>query len=86
MKDSTVSARVENEQRKNQNPKTADNRQKHLPHSHEDTHRVSSYLMPVKIADISAQCGFNNISYFNRAFKQIMKKNPSEYRNPFPCL
>lgn len=36
-----------------------------------------------KIADISARCGFNNISYFNRAFKQIMKKSPSEYRKNF---
>lgn len=39
-----------------------------------------------KIADISARCGFNNISYFNRAFKQIMKKNPSEYRKNFQSI
>lgn len=36
-----------------------------------------------KIADISARCGFNNISYFNRAFKQIMKESPSGYRKNF---
>lgn len=36
-----------------------------------------------KIADISARCGFNNISYFNRTFKQIMKESPSTYRKNF---
>lgn len=36
-----------------------------------------------KIADISAGCGFNNISYFNRTFKQIMKESPSVYRKNF---
>ena len=44
------------------------------------------YLNRVRIADISARCGFNNISYFNRAFKQIMKKNPSEYRKNFQSI
>lgn len=39
-----------------------------------------------KIADISARCGFNNISYFNRTFKQIMKESPSTYRKNFHNL
>lgn len=39
-----------------------------------------------KIADISAGCGFNNISYFNRIFKQIMKESPSSYRKNFHNL
>ncbi len=39
-----------------------------------------------KIADISSRCGFNNISYFNRAFKQIMKESPSEYRKNFKSI
>lgn len=33
-----------------------------------------------KITDIALSCGFNNISYFNRAFLQIMNMTPSEYR------
>lgn len=35
------------------------------------------------ITDISTTCGFNNISYFNRIFKQIMKESPSIYRKNF---
>jgi len=34
-----------------------------------------------KITDIALSCGFNNISYYNRAFLQIMNMTPSEYRN-----
>lgn len=33
-----------------------------------------------KITDIALSCGFNNISYYNRAFLQIMNMTPSEYR------
>ena len=33
-----------------------------------------------KITEIATQCGFYNISYFNRAFLQYMKCTPSEYR------
>ena len=33
-----------------------------------------------KITDIALSCGFNNISYYNRAFLQIMSMTPSEYR------
>jgi AraC-like DNA-binding protein len=35
------------------------------------------------IADISDEAGFNNISNFNRQFKNIMGKSPSEYRALF---
>ena len=35
------------------------------------------------IADISDESGFNNISNFNRQFKNIMGKSPSEYRELF---
>lgn len=34
-----------------------------------------------KITDVALLCGFNNISYFNRTFSQIMKMTPSAYRN-----
>lgn len=34
----------------------------------------------LKITQIASQCGFNNISYFNRAFLQHVKCRPSEYR------
>ena len=32
-----------------------------------------------KIIDIALECGFNNISYFNRAFKAQYGLSPSEY-------
>jgi len=35
------------------------------------------------IHQISIQCGFNNISYFNRKFKLITQKTPVEYRSAF---
>lgn len=33
-----------------------------------------------KIADIALSCGFNNISYYNRAFIKIMNMTPSAFR------
>lgn len=36
-----------------------------------------------KITEIATQCGFYNISYFNRAFLQYMKCTPSEYRKQY---
>ena len=35
------------------------------------------------IVDICFRCGFNNISYFGRVFKQIKGTNPSEFRRRF---
>ena len=35
------------------------------------------------IADICEEAGFNNLSNFNRQFKSIMGKSPSEYRELF---
>jgi len=32
------------------------------------------------IADIAFECGFQNLSNFNRAFKKVTTKNPSNYR------
>lgn len=34
----------------------------------------------MKITQVASQCGFDNISYYNRAFMQYMKCKPSEYR------
>ncbi len=33
-----------------------------------------------KIADIAAECGFQDASYFNRAFREIRGMTPGEYR------
>lgn len=33
-----------------------------------------------KITDIAISCGYDNISYFNRSFKKLMKTTPQGYR------
>lgn len=33
-----------------------------------------------KIAEIALLCGYNNISYYNRAFHNLIKESPSSYR------
>ena len=38
---------------------------------------------PKSILEISLECGFNNISHFNRAFKSATGRKPSEYRSKF---
>lgn len=35
------------------------------------------------ILDVAYNCGFQNISHFNRCFKKIKSKTPSQYRNKF---
>lgn len=45
--------------------------------------RKSSELLlnsEIKITQVASQCGFSNISYYNRTFLQYMKCTPSEYR------
>jgi AraC-like DNA-binding protein/mannose-6-phosphate isomerase-like protein (cupin superfamily) len=32
------------------------------------------------IAEVCFDCGFNNVTYFNKVFKTLLKKTPSEYR------
>lgn len=34
----------------------------------------------LNIVDISYDCGFNNLSHFNKQFRQIIGKTPSQYR------
>ncbi|MFL9483232.1 AraC family transcriptional regulator [Chitinophagaceae bacterium LWZ2-11] len=31
------------------------------------------------VAEVSYECGFNNVTYFNKVFKSIVKKTPSEF-------
>ncbi len=40
----------------------------------------------LNISEVSYECGFNNISYFNRTFKSIIGCTPSEYKNKFNNL
>lgn len=37
----------------------------------------------MKITQVASQCGFSNISYYNRTFLQYMKCRPSEYRKQY---
>ncbi len=39
-----------------------------------------------KITDIAFACGFNNVSYYNRAFLKLMKMTPCQYRNALAPL
>mgnify|MGYP001576992108 CR=1 FL=1 len=32
------------------------------------------------VVEICFECGFNNVTYFNKVFKDILKKTPSEFR------
>jgi AraC-like DNA-binding protein len=32
------------------------------------------------ITEVCYDCGFNNVAYFNKVFKTIMKKTPTEYK------
>jgi len=34
----------------------------------------------ISIADLCFECGFNNFSHFNRVFKKVTGKSPSQYR------
>ena len=33
------------------------------------------------VIDVSYECGFENVSYFNKRFKEVMGITPGEYRN-----
>ena len=46
-------------------------------------HACTMLLEGEGIVDICFRCGFNNISYFGRVFKQIKGTNPSEFRRKF---
>ena len=35
------------------------------------------------MAEICYECGYNNISYFNRKFKEIMHETPTDFKNIF---
>ena len=35
------------------------------------------------ITDVCYACGFNNVSYFNKLFKRVTRRTPSEYRQEF---
>ena len=35
---------------------------------------------PGKVIDVAIECGFDNISYFNRAFKTHYGVSPTEYK------
>jgi AraC-like DNA-binding protein len=35
------------------------------------------------VAEVSYECGYNNISHFNHQFKSITGKNPLEYKRDY---
>lgn len=35
------------------------------------------------IKEVCYQCGYNNLSYFNRKFKDILEEKPSDFRNKY---
>ena len=37
----------------------------------------------LSVSQIALECGYNNISYFNRSFKKIKNISPKEYRNSY---
>lgn len=41
---------------------------------------------PLSITDVCFESGFNNFSYFNKTFKEYIKKSPSQYRKEFNYL
>ena len=38
------------------------------------------------IAEISYSCGYNNLSNFNRQFKEKFNKSPRHYRNSYGTM
>jgi len=43
--------------------------------------RACTFMQDEKsITEISYDCGFNNVAYFNKVFKNIMKKTPTEFK------
>jgi AraC-like DNA-binding protein len=40
----------------------------------------------VKLTEVSAACGFNDVGYFCRIFKRRTKRTPSEYRQTHPLF
>jgi AraC-like DNA-binding protein len=41
------------------------------------------FLQGLEINDVCFRCGFNNVSYFGRVFKQIKGMNPSQFKRLF---
>jgi AraC-like DNA-binding protein len=41
------------------------------------------YQQTSGISEIAYQCGFNNVAYFNRQFKHVVKLSPTAYREQF---
>ena len=38
------------------------------------------------VAEVSFECGFNNVTYFNKLFKQTMQKTPSQFKKRFQSM
>ncbi|MES1225708.1 MAG: AraC family transcriptional regulator, partial [Bacteroidota bacterium] len=48
------------------------------------THAISLLAEKgVSVSNICFECGFDNLSYFNRQFKAITGKTPLDYRKDF---
>lgn len=40
-------------------------------------------LQNINVAEVAYECGFNNLSHFNRTFRKLTHQSPGEYRRQF---
>jgi AraC-like DNA-binding protein/uncharacterized RmlC-like cupin family protein len=40
-------------------------------------------LQNISVAEVAYECGFNNLSHFNRTFRKLTRQSPGEYRQQF---
>lgn len=46
-------------------------------------HARAMLLQNVNVSEVAFECGFNNLSHFNRTFRKLTQQSPTEYRQQF---